>query len=449
MKEFQTPLSKLLLPGLRTDERAGNGLITCKNVRPVAGVLHYPGILTQPVTDPLASFDWPFPTLMEGQSGRYLGCRHYLYALSSTYTLTPLTAWFSSAERWSFADFQSYQVFHNGNLAIIKDVASGDFFFDYAFPTCKTLINFRGQLILGNTIDGDNWLRWSHINYNDFTIEVDNEAGASPIPVAGPIYRIMYLHSGPDMSGRDRGCFVIYAEGGIVISRPYAEPTVTFGFKQSNSMYGVTNFGCVGGHEDEHLFIDNRGFLHSLTTKGDEIIGYKEFMQPLIANDPVISYDRIEKQYFISTETKCYVFSKSGLAELDQIISSTWIDGTSLYISGYTPTTLTIELSSDELDFSLRSKKHLSTLGFKINSDGKCYASVEYKDLITGLYKQTPYKLLSPAGICYPSVAGVDFRILLKVTNFTHFQLDEAYASWKLIDKHAIRGIYGNSQATA
>ena len=416
----------------------------------MSNVLHYPGVFTNPFVQPEASYDWPFPVLMDGPSGSYLGCRHYLYSVDASYNLTQLTAWFPEATHWSYADFHDFQIFHTGSMVIVKDVASGDFFFDYAFPSCRNIMNFRGQLIIGSPIEGDNVIKWGKIGYHDFTIDMSNEAGFTHMPVNGPVHKIVWMNVDPNISRwTDRGFLVVFLEKGIVTMQPVSEPVIGWAKKQSNDAYGIASPDCVGGHEDEQLFIDNRGFLHKYTVKGDELLGYREFLQPMLGDDPIISYDHIEDQYFISSEKLTYVFNKSGLGQIDQIITSGWIDNDKFMITGYTPKTMTIELSSDEVDFNIRSKKHLSVLSFGLECDGKCYASVEYKDLQTGLYRQTGYKPLSPAGVCFPSVTGVDFRIRLKAVNFTMFQLDEAFARWKLVDKTSIRGTYDNAKATS
>jgi len=453
VKEFESPLTPVFLPGLRTDERNPRnaaGLTVCKNVMPVAKTLSYVEPFTSPITALEAVLDWPFPTFLPGPSGLYLGTRHNVYSVNlSTYALTPLVDWLDVSYGWSLADFHSFQIFHNGDVAVVKDVGAGDYHVDIGNYPCKTLLNFRGQLIMANTNGGENWLKWSKIGNVDLTLDNENEAGNGPLPIRGAIHRLMYLHSGADLSGRDRGSFVAYGENGIVISKTYSEPTTTFGYKESNETYGIPSFGCVGGDKDEHLFIDNRGFLHLLTIKGDQTLGYQEFMQPLIADSPVISFDNVERQWFISTENKCYLFSKEGLCEIDQIITSGWVQGTSFKVMGYVPATFTIEVTSDTFDFQQRMFKQLAVLNVGAHTDGKLYCMVQYKDPVTNLFVSTPLKPFSPGGVCFPQVAGRDFRIYLKCIDFTYFKLDEVVARWKLVDKTGIRGTYANAKASA
>lgn len=453
-------MTKVLMPGLRTDwrnPRNSPGLLLCTNVRPVENVLHYPGQFSDPIGNWI-TLDWPFPIVMDGPTGRYVGTRNKIFSLSDTYVLTEIAdhltmgPTFEPGYHWEYMDFQDYKVFNNGSTVFLMDPTTGLISIPTAaeFPRAKTMINFKGQIVMGNVAEGDNWWKWSQIGQATFTPDERNEAGYGPIPVAGPIHRLMYLHAGTDMSGRDRGHIVIYSEGGIVITKPFSEPTTTWSLHQSNDAYGVNDWGAVGGHEDEHIFIDNRGFLRRLTVKGDEVIGYKEFMQPLLANRPRITFDHIEEQYFIGDENTCYLFNKSGLGRIEQVVSSGWVGPDGLFkVTSENPSTLTLDICTDEMDLGLRARKMITLLSFAVDTDGIVAASVLTRYSPSQAYIQTPWKPLNPMGNCAPNVAGADFKIQLKVVDFTNFQLDEAFVRWKLVDKRGIRGMYGNAQTTS
>lgn len=452
MKEFETPLTKALIAGLRTDWRNPRntpGLLTCQNVRPVQNVLHFPGVYPQVISN--LELDWPFPMIMSGPSATYIGTRYKLYKVNANNTLELSAEFLVPVDHWEMLDFQKYRVFNTGNNVTSYSPSSGwSLPSTLTFPRAKTMLNFRGQIVQGNLGTGqENWIQWSNIGDISFTITESNIAGNAVLPVEGPIHKLMYLHAGPDMSGTDRGHVVVYGEGGIVITKPFSEPTTTFSLKQSNDAYGITSWGCVNGHEDEHLFIDNRGFLHRLTVKGDEVIGYKEFLEPMLGHDPQISFDHIEEQYFIATEDACYIYNKSGLGSLQQIIYSQWQKDGRIVVIADTPLTLTIDIGTDDFDCEIRAKKLLSHLSFAIDTDGEAFASVVGRNEPKSQHFQTPWQPLNSRGGCFPYVTAIDFQVLLKVTNFTNFQLDEAFCRWKLVDKHSIRGTYGNPKATS
>lgn len=455
MKEFEQQLTKAFLPGLRNDWRSPRnspGLTQCLNARPSpVGTLHYPGTFTSPIVDPRSSLDWPFPVVFRGTEKLYLCARHYLYSVDpTTFALTPLTAWFSAAENWDFADFHNYVVFINGNLAILIDVTSGDYYFDATFPSAKCMLNFRGQIVLGNTSAGTNWLQWSKIGEQDFTPSNDNEAGNRPVGWSGNILRLLYLGALSSDRQRMLANVVVYGDHGISLLSTHSEPVVTFGELVNNTAFGIPSFGAVAGHEREHVFVDNRGFICRMTLQGIERLGYKEFFQPLLADDIRISYDNIEDQYFLSTEEQCFVLNKYGLGELSQIFTSGWNHNGEFQVTSTTPTSLTIELVSDTIDFGQRAIKLLSMLSVGADTDGQIKACVQFRNDPSLAFYSSLLIPVSPRGLCAPMVSGVDFRIRLQVTNFTRFQLDEVIVRWKLVDKTGIRGAYATgSTATA
>lgn len=449
MREVETPVTKLIVPGLRTDNRVGKnqaGLTQLVNAVPKNGMLYFPTIEDSPISAREALTDWPFPTMLKSATGLYLGTRHYLYSVSSSYTLIALTAWFSSAEHWEVADFGLFLVFHNGNLAIILDVPSGDHRFDATFPVCKTILNYRGQLVIGNTADGENFVRWGKIGSYDFTVDGSNEAGYMPMPSKGAVQRLMYMKSGVDRSGRDAGVIVVYTTDGVYELVPFDLPT--FGLRVVNGIYGIPSWGCVAGTQDEQVFIDTLGYLHHLSAKGDNKLGYREFLEPLLQDSPLITYEPIDDNWYISTEEQCFLFNKTGLGQLSQIVTSGWL-GDKFYVLGSKPSTLTISLGSDTIDFNIRASKLISVITTGLETDGTVQLGVSFLNQATKLFVGPIWFPLSPNGTCFPSVAGTDFRLHLQVMNFTYFRLSEMFVRWKLIDKSAIRGTYGYSKATS
>ena len=371
--------------------------------------------------------------------------------MDSSYTTTQVGTWFSAAQHWEVLDFQDYLVFNNGNQVLVKDGTTGLWSLpsSSSFPYAKSMLNFKGQIVQGNTTDGTNWLRWSNIGQATFTLDSRNTAGYGPLPITGPIHRLMYLSTGQDVLGRDRGAIVCYAEKGVVITKAYSEPTSAFGFDVSNEQYGISDWGCVGGSNHEHVFIDNRGFLHKLTAKGDEVLGYQEFMEPLLTESPRIIFDHLEQQYYISTESACYVLNKYGLGKLTQYPTTGWNSSGIFNVVSDIPTALAIDIASDAFDFGIRARKLITSVALGVETDGVVTVSALVRYAPNSAYIQTPWVPLNNRGTCMLNVQGIDFKLCIRCSGLTTFKLDEAIARWKLIDKVNIRGMYGNAKASS
>lgn len=454
MKEFETPLTKVLLTGLRRDSRGQRnslGLVQAKDVRAISDVLEYPGAFPRLFT--ATALDWPFPTIMlasHGLTSVFVGMTTGLYqAPLSGGLVSKVTT--TAASHWELLDFHKYMLFNNGQTVYARDPNTGAItaVSSTVIPAGFSMINFRGQIVMGNTVEGRNWLKWGNIGEAEFTIDGRSTAGKMPLPFSGTIKRLLYLNSGVDMSGRDKGSIVVYADTGIAITKAYSDPIATLGFKMVNTQYGIPNWGCVGGHDDEHLFIDSRGDLHRLTVKGDELLGYKEFLAPLIPYDPRIIYDAYDSQYYIMTENTGYVFGKQGLCELNQTFSAGCNSNGIFSVTGDAPSAGVVELTTDVFDMEIRARKQITTLNFGVETDGLVSAAIQTRYDYKSAYITSPWVPLNNKGVCFPRVSGTDFKIMLKATGFTFFQLDRASMRWKLEDKTGIRGTYGNTKATA
>jgi hypothetical protein len=406
------------------------------------------GSIVTPFTDPLAALDWPFPQVFKGMDNTYLAARHYLYTVDSSWSLTQLTAWFSSATWWDFADFGTFVAFTNGSTRIIVDVASGTYHFATAaeFPACKCLCNLNGQLVIGNTANGNNFVEWSEIGYSYFTPGLSNVAGFAPLRSQGELWRLMPLRVVEE--NKERRLVIAYCSDGIFVLTPHKMPAITFGIDHA-TYFGITSQGAVGGDENQHLFIDEHGFLRRLTPKGIDRLGFQEFFEPMLGTDIQITYDSAEREWNICNGSVGYRLNDGGLTQIDQLVSGGVVtQGAFAGVSNAAAMT-TVEFYTDSIDFGVRAGKTIEAVELSGIGLASAQVCVQWKKP-DGTFQSAPWQPVNQELIAYPKTYGDTFRFGVRIVNASNVELDdEIRVRWKLSDKRAIRGMYGAAKAAA
>jgi len=471
MKTFFKDLTELFKKGLRPRvdvPTEGSYLTEAKNVKPSPL-----GLSSVP------RYTRSFPTINSKASifdcyaGLYIvtGTTFYTYiAGAPAAVLSGLTA----GGRWSYADFRGYIVFTNGLTNVIS-ASYGVLTLDtgQAFPVADAMCSFRGRLILGgikttNNVEyaKSNMVAWSEIgsitfpSYNlpriaDGTYIADgtslagdysashrkiitdrkNTGGFLPMPWDGKIYAMFPLGK----------AIIVYGDKGIAALVPSnVKDTYTFGLKD------LSNLGIVGqyavtttGREDEaklHYFVRSDNKLFSL----DEKLTLKEldYSEYLIGVTSMF-YDSNQEEVFISVATNTYIFTKFGMGSIDAalsdgIYSNTY--GLLLHATSDTNQT-TIEFKSDIISAEAFGLKSLEFISLRYLSPDSITVAVETRKDRRSPFVATAWKLLNDTDTVRFSALGLDFRVLIKVQNYTTFSISSMRVVLQFRDRRSRRGI--------
>ncbi len=387
--------------------------------------------------------------MFKGMDKTYLAGRNYLYEVDSSWALTPTTAWFADATWWDFADFGTFVVFSNGSTNIIVDVATTTYHFATAveFPLCKTMCNLNGQLVIGNTARGANFVEWSEIGYLEFTPGQSNVAGYRPLPTQGEVLRLLPLRVEKLGGSKEERQIVAYCSDGIFLLTPQRTPAVTYGMDRLTD-FGITTQGAVGGDENQHLFIDEHGFLRRLTTKGIDRLGYQEFLTTILDTDIRIQHDSAENEWFICNEDYGFKLTENGLSQMSQIVSGGFTAQGAFIGARSTPASLSYEWITDTFDFGIRAGKTIEAVelsGVNLQAAEVC----AYWQKPDGSFGVSPWFPVNQELIAYPKTYGTNLRIGVRTSTAGAEFKDELRIRWKLTDKRAIRGMYGFAKASA
>lgn len=449
MREFQLVFDELG-KGLRPSDRQvrnSNYMTELFNLR-VSGTGLEPYI---PVTDMFSgvalNYTWPFPQLVTMEKYRILIDRDVIagtdkvYEVASDLSLTLIVSadypTFGQGDRWEVADFGEYVVLTNGVLMIYRDTVANTFVPILALtatPRCNTICNFKGQLIGGAVQStwhscGDSHIVWSQIGNVSCTPTENNEAGYRKVPFEGDAYKVKRL-----------GDFVmVYCEHGILLMSPVVQPAATFGFKEL-SQDGLINPFAVGGNEFEHVYIDTKGYMWRVKSDlNRQKLDYHEYMDELTAENIIIEHDPVRNDYYISDGVKSFLLSDFGLSEIGEAILSIY----------HLPNGLLVDLGDNEArlttdlqDMGLAGFKTSHVVEVGADGSGNISAGLDYRMNRKDALASTGFVEVNNEGVSTIRIAGVDYRISIKCSDFTDFHLDYFKLRYNMSDLRSIRGVY-------
>lgn len=349
------------------------------------GAREHETALTFDITSPPAS-SWPYPQLFKGKAVTLMCTATAVYLVNTTvdpWTVAAITTYdintpantksITGSGTWHFADFHSTWFLFNGTSQVFKTgwVDSSKTFVQNTI-TWNTGCDFRGRLVMGGfnssnfwtsawqtfwtslaakglgdfgfnlSAPDTNWVGWSNIGGGDllniflqtvaqndvgsvtggFSAAVPRviesfrrlESGFMPMPFQGSILRVVPL----------RSHVVVYGTQGIAVISPHSNPVPTFGLVEMISHTGLKDRGLVCGGMDRHVFVDNEDVMWTISNELQlERLGYEEYMADLVtANNPLITRDHDQDEYYLSSGDENYLLTKTGLCRSPQRVSA-------------------------------------------------------------------------------------------------------------------------------
>lgn len=311
-------------------------------------------------------------------------------------------------------------------------------------PKFTTGVAYNNQLICGNINDdweidgtlidvGDRGIVWSAIAEFNFNPVERVAAGYASIRYSDEVRKILQL-----------GDFIIvYGNRSTIALRPYVEPVVTFGITDIKGLerVGISSQFSACSLETHHIFIDQVNNLWKLNSDlSVEKLDYKEHMK-LLNTPHYLSSDLVNKDCYITDGTTSFVFSSQGLSSSNLATPSVTDLGGELIVSvdDYDDT---IELITIPFDFDLRAQKTITEFDLGIDTDGVISVGVYWRMVSSAPFTLTPFKSPNPSGICPLIIAGVDFKLVIRITDYTYTDFNSLIVKVKYTDKRSIRGTY-------
>lgn len=231
---------------------------------------------------------------------------------------------------------------------------------------------------------------------------------------------------------------IVYGDNGITALYLAGN---TYG-KENLTSYGIQCRCSVGGDDRRHLFIDAEGNLRRITQDLQiEKLGYAYIFEPMLDEVIRISHDYINDRFYISGESRTFVFSNNALFEIDDHITSLveYDDGLVGISQGIGTEEIFIE--TNDFDLQERGMKTVQAIQIGTNSPDNFFASIGVRyDKTAGFTfsREVPF---SPGGAAYPIGAGVDFRVKIRANSLLVRTIDYITIEYMMTDNRFRRGV--------
>lgn len=384
---------------------------------------------------------WPFPQYFVLSCCTVMMTKTQLYEVGADWT-PHLKLTLPESDYFTFADFGLYIVGSCSNGTVFRRTAEGVWELAPDLPEMTYVTNFRGQLVGAQ----GRKVIWSAIGRADFTLNHTNEAGNFVAPWNCDVTAICPIGD----------VLMVFGELGVLELKPVTDPAPTFAIAEVAD-FGLANPKAVCGGGELVLFLDNSGTLHGVDAKSDQTatvirtrlrpveLGYREFFELFDLEKASITYDPIQKKFYISDGEQCYVFSNGSLTEAGQIVTSSF-NGVGVCT---VPEISEALLVTDLIDFGIRGLKTLNWIELGVESPHDVSVALFWRMSYQEPFQMVEWRKVNKQGQLFHRVTALDFRIGVKVHGLEEFRLDRITIRLQLSDRRTLRGTVNVGQITS
>lgn len=399
-------------------------------------------------------YNWPFPQYIPGESHNFLVVRDatvqedIVYSINNDHTIVThiydideLT--YGRGNLMEVADFGEYVFMTNGVIMIYWDPSIVDWrkvVVEDDIPMLETICNFKGQTVGGGVRStwhdcDETFYVWSMIGQMDFTPDRKNTAGYRRCPFGGRVLNVRRLENK----------VVGYSTAGITLLSPVDEPVVTFGFSELDDI-GILNKGAVASSVDfrRHVYVGKDYRLRQVTNEGVKLLGYKQSMDDLSGEDIIVSYDPVNKDFYIGNSTKTFLLSAKGLSEIPQHPSAVWGREGETYILPDAIDDYEALIISEGFDFGYRGQKTIFSVETDMILADNPQAAIDYY-LSPSVFGTTGFVPINHEGIAPVIAAGSAFAVRIKFDpTYDNTRIGYIKVRYKMTDLRGLRGVYAS-----
>jgi hypothetical protein len=204
---------------------------------------------------------------------------------------------------------------------------------------------------------------------------------------------------------------IVYGDNSISELRP-----IEGGFQEELiADFGVGGRTCVGGDTRGHLIVSNDGQIYTFFANQDapERQGYRQYLSDLSMPRVVVSFDPVERYFWITDGWECYVYTRTGLGgPMNVRPSCLFRDDAEGLVGVYTtPTTLKWSFETSKFDMAERDFKHISAVQLHGSNFVVARARIKGNYQVGGREIACPWAQFGPHGVSYPSMSFIEASI--------------------------------------
>lgn len=222
-----------------------------------------------------------------------------------------------------------------------------------------------------------------------------------------PIRKVSTIHQMKQLGSR----VIVYGDDSISELRP-----VEGGFQEELiADFGVGGRTCVGGDSRGHVIVSNDGQLYTFFANQDapERQGHSQRLSDLSMPRVVVSFDPVERYFWITDGWTCYVWTRTGLGGPMNIRPSCLFRDDSHGLVGVytTPTTMQWRFETGKFDLTERDFKHITGIQLHATNYNTARARIKGNALVGGREIAIPWAQFNSNGVCYPSMSFIEASI--------------------------------------
>jgi hypothetical protein len=231
---------------------------------------------------------------------------------------------------------------------------------------------------------------------------------------------------------------VVYGPNNVTALVPFG---VTFSTRELLNT-GVCGRGAVGGDEQEHVFVDKSGVLYRigadlLVTRLD----YSAYLSAAKTENPVVSFDPVDREFYVSTNSRAYLLTGNGLVQLPFKVTGLYeyagdLKGVKTAFDGMTG----VRMVSWQTDLGTRSIKNVVGVHVGTRIPANVTVALQYRTDAAAAWKTTTADQPSADGYSWFYVSGVEFRVVLTESGVPSTDWVDVY--WNVGGKMVFGSLY-------
>lgn len=406
---------------------SADGLHGCLNLRPTNSGLNK---FVKPIQFPYKTA-FPFPQIWEGNKYRII-------VDAQKITINNETLFTNNGHFFDFEDFHDFVIGVSQTHVLYKNVNDSTFTYGIRadIPTGYSMINYKGQLLVGGITQGWKGLSkaaicWSRIGVADFLIDMSNVAGYTVLQKVNVVYKLLVLDD----------AILVYTDTGMFKCRPTG---LAYGFVRVNGLAPVHE-NAIAGSGNLHLFYATDDSLYLVTSQEVKKLGYKWLRDRLNINRMRILFNEETQDFYLTDGKNTYVYGFSGMFQTTVLPTTLFREGITKQIvyAGSDPIDC-VYLETPWLNFSKIGYKTLESFDLLMapRTDKHKLMCISF---IEGSGSSLKQCFLNDNLCATPIMTGHRFKITYTTSykDLPHFEITSIKTRVKYVDKRNYRAAGG------